>query len=596
MRHATIKTAVLLSDEEKYGLKKRFEAFLEEPAECVFEVDPSVIGGFLAYVDGMIYDMSIKTKLKDIHTETHDLIRKSEVLKTAEQPFYSETVYERFMERLKELDSGPREYKYGIVQSCADGIVVIDGLSDSRYGEILMFENGAFGMALDLSKKGVGAVLFSDANHVRAGGIVRGTGRVVDVKVGRALLGRTVDPLGRPLDGMPLVTKQFRPLESPAPGIMDRAPVSQPMQTGILAIDSMIPVGKGQRELIIGDRQTGKTSIALSAMLNQSKNGVICVYCAIAQKASSVAMLVNELKERGAYENCIIVVSTASDSAAMQYITPYVGCSIGEYFMYMGRDVLIVYDDLSKHAMSYRTLSLLLKRPPGREAYPGDVFYLHSRLLERAAKLSDEKGGGSMTALPIIETVAGDISAYIPTNVISITDGQIYLDSEIFHSGVRPALDVGLSVSRVGRSAQTKAMKAVSGQLRIQLAQYRELSVFSQFDSDLDKNTRRLLNRGERLAELMKQDKNIVFELSEQVAVLLAYERGMFDSVPVSGVIELRRLFCEYLRENENVLMDVIDRTGELSDNTKETLLSIIDRFAEMQLKKGDKEGADADA
>ena len=373
-------------------------------------------------------------------------------------------------EKISRFTYEPKIYEYGTVVSCSDGIVQVSGLSHSRYGELLEFENNSYGLALDLRLDGVGAVLLSGAEDVPSGSIVRGTGRVADIGVGEALLGRVVDPIGRPLDGQELQVEKYRPIEGPAPTIMQRAPVDTPLETGLLAIDSMIPIGRGQRELIIGDRQTGKTSIALSAMLNQKGKGVICVYCSIGQKASTIAQLVHTLEQAGAMEHTVVVASTASDSSAMQYLAPYAACAVAEDFMYQGRDALVIYDDLSKHAVAYRAMSLLLRRPPGREAYPGDVFYLHSRLLERAAKLSPEMGGGSMTALPIVETMAGDISAYIPTNVISITDGQIYLETELFHAGIRPAVNVGLSVSRVGRAAQHEAMKKVSGSMRLDVA------------------------------------------------------------------------------------------------------------------------------
>ncbi len=574
MQQATVKTAALLAPVEQQRLIDQLAALLGEAVECTFEHDPTLIGGFRAYCDGVLYDMSMQTKLEEMRSAAEAAAQAG--------GFYSETISENFLERLAQMDVGARSYEYGIVKSSADGVVHIDGLGDSKYGEILSFENNVFGMALDLSIHGVGAVLFSGEDAVSAGSVVRGTGRVLDVKVGSALLGRVVDPLGRPLDGKPLVTKRLWPLENPAPSIMDRTSVHQPLQTGILSVDSMIPIGKGQRELIIGDRQMGKTAIAVSAMLSQSKKGVICVYCAIGQKAASVAQLIRTLEDNGALENSIIVAATASDSSAMQYIAPYAGCAIAEYFMNKGRDVLVVYDDLSKHATAYRTMSLLLKRPPGREAYPGDVFYLHSRLLERAAKLSPERGGGSMTALPIVETMAGDISAYIPTNVISITDGQIYLESELFHAGVRPAVNVGLSVSRVGRAAQPAAMKKVSGALRLALAQYRELSVFAQFDSDIDYNTRKMLDQGERLTELLKQDQSTVFALSDQVAVLLAYQQGMFDGFPMKDVCAVRKSLCDYLHKSVKGTLDAIDNTGDLSDADKTSLLMAIENYRKL--------------
>ncbi len=484
-------------------------------------------------------------------------------------------------EKLKDFHPEMVSYEYGTVQSCADGIVRISGLTRAEYGELLEFENNVYGIALDMSLDGVSAALFSRGDTVRPGAPVQGTGRVADIGVGKELLGRVIDPIGRPLDGLPLHTREFRPVESPAPAIMDRAPVDTPLETGVLAVDSMIPIGRGQRELIIGDRQTGKTSIALSAMANQKDTGVICVYCAIGQKAASVANLVHTLQESGTMEHTVVVASTAADSSAMQYLAPYAACAVAEHFMYNGQDALVVYDDLSKHAVAYRTMSLLLRRPSGREAYPGDVFYLHSRLLERAARLSPEKGGGSMTALPIIETMAGDISAYIPTNVISITDGQIYLESELFHAGVRPAVNVGLSVSRVGRAAQYGAMKAVSGSLRLQVAQYRDMAVFAQFGADVDAATKKLLDQGERMTELLKQARERILKLSEQVALLEALRIDALQSIPTARVIRFSRQLLEWLWSNHSQIMTAIDQGKELPEDLSKPLEQAITAFAE---------------
>jgi F-type H+-transporting ATPase subunit alpha len=483
-------------------------------------------------------------------------------------------------EKIKHFEFSPKVYEYGTVQSSSDDIVQVDGLPHSHYGELLEFENDAYGLALDLRLGGVGAVLLTSGSHISTGSVVRGTGRTADICVGPELLGRVIDPIGRPLDGKELHASKFRPIENPAPSIMNRMPVKKPLETGILAVDSMIPIGRGQRELIIGDRQTGKTSIALSAMLNQKGKDVVCIYCAIGQKASTVARLVHTLEQAGAMEHTIVVSSTASDCAAMQYLAPYAGCAIGEHFMYEGKDVLIVYDDLSKHAVAYRTISLLLRRPSGREAYPGDVFYLHSRLLERAAKLDDSLGGGSMTALPIVETMAGDISAYIPTNVISITDGQVYLESELFHSGVRPAVNVGLSVSRVGRSAQQDAMKKVSGSLRLDVAQYRDMAVFAQFGADIDETTASLLHRGEQLIELLKQPQNELLSLAEQVAILSAFSQNCFKVIPLSKVPEHKRALLSYLKQEYAHLLQTINATGTLDESSKETLADAIARFS----------------
>ena len=483
-------------------------------------------------------------------------------------------------ERLEGFSPEMVTYEYGRVKSVQDGIVQVEGLPHAKYGELLEFEGQVYGMALDMSLTGVGAALLGKADTVVPGSVVRGTGRISDVCVGRELLGRVVDPIGRPLDGMPLKAQRFREVECPAPAIMDRAPVDTPMETGILAIDSMIPIGRGQRELIIGDRQTGKTTIALSTMLNQKDSGVISVYCAIGQKAASVAGIVRQLQEAGALERCVVVAATASDSAAMQYLAPYAACAIAEEFMHQGKDVLVVYDDLSKHAVAYRTMSLLLRRPSGREAYPGDVFYLHSRLLERAAHLSKEQGGGSITALPIVETMAGDISAYIPTNVISITDGQIFLESELFHAGVRPAVNVGLSVSRVGRSAQHPAMRDVSGSLRLEVAQYRDMAVFAQFGADVDAETKKLLDRGARMTELLKQSQQQIYKLSAQVALLLAYGENLLQDIPTQKVGDFAEKLLAHLYSQAASGMKTIDTTKRLSQSGRRTLTGIIRDFA----------------
>ena len=483
-------------------------------------------------------------------------------------------------ERLEGFSPEMVTYEYGRVKSVQDGIVQVEGLPHAKYGELLEFEGQVYGMALDMSLTGVGAALLGKADTVVPGSVVRGTGRISDVCVGRELLGRVVDPIGRPLDGMPLKAQRFLEVECPAPAIMDRAPVDTPMETGILAIDSMIPIGRGQRELIIGDRQTGKTTIALSTMLNQKDSGVISVYCAIGQKAASVAGIVRQLQEAGAMERCVVVAATASDSAAMQYLAPYAACAIAEEFMHQGKDVLVVYDDLSKHAVAYRTMSLLLRRPSGREAYPGDVFYLHSRLLERAAHLSKEQGGGSITALPIVETMAGDISAYIPTNVISITDGQIFLESELFHAGVRPAVNVGLSVSRVGRSAQHPAMRDVSGSLRLEVAQYRDMAVFAQFGADVDAETKKLLDRGARMTELLKQSQKQIYKLSAQVALLLAYDENLLQDIPTQKVGDFAEKLLAHLYSQAASGMKTVDTTKRLSQSGRRTLTGIIRDFA----------------
>ena len=484
-------------------------------------------------------------------------------------------------ERISSFDGGPVCFRKGTVLRSGDCVARIGGLPSRKYGELLEFSGGVFGMALDLYDDKVGAVILDGEDTVSEGDSATGTGRVAEVPVGDELIGRIIDPIGRPLDRRPLDTKRYLPLERSAPRIMDRRPVDTPLETGILAIDSMVPIGRGQRELIIGDRQTGKTSIALDSIINQKDKGVICVYCAIGQKASNVAGVISTLEKSGAMQYTVIVAATASDSPAIQYLAPYAACSVAEDFMEQGRDVLVVYDDLSKHAVAYRTMSLLLHRPPGREAYPGDVFYLHSRLLERSACLSKEKGGGSITALPIIETMGGNISAYIPTNVISITDGQIYLEEELFHSGVRPAVNTGLSVSRVGRAAQKKAMRAVSGTLRMELSKYREMAVFTRFGSEVDSATAKMLHRGETLTELFKQHKSSPYSLFEQTALLLAYQSGVFDSINTRDIGKTAAKLLEFLADSAESEKKAINESGELSDDVKQSLEDKFLKFKE---------------
>ncbi len=489
------------------------------------------------------------------------------------------TKSEYLKKRLESFTFEPVVYDYGTVKSVGDGVARVEGLQNRLYGELLEFKNGVFGMALDLEENGVGAVLFDSGEGVVVGDSVRGTGRVAEIPIGNALLGRVIDPIGRAIDGKPLDVHDYLPAERPAPTIIDRRPVDTPLETGILAIDSMVPIGRGQRELIIGDRQTGKTAIALDAVFNQKNSDVICVYCAIGQKASNIAHIIEQLKKNDALKYTVVVAATASDSPATQYLAPYCACSVAEGFMNMGKDVLVVYDDLSKHAVAYRAMSLLLHRPPGREAYPGDVFYLHSRLLERSACLSKKLGGGSITALPIIETMGGNISAYIPTNVISITDGQIYLESELFHSGIRPAVNTGLSVSRVGRSAQSDAMKKVSGTLRIELSQYREMAIFTRFGSDVDESTAKLLRRGECLTQLLKQGKGEPMSLFEQVATLLAYKNDIFDGVKTKNVKETAKKLLMHLKIRCTPLVSEINTTGALSDEAENSLVAVMKEF-----------------
>lgn len=492
-----------------------------------------------------------------------------------------ESKSEYLKQRLASFEFERVVYPFGTVKSVGDGVARVEGLSGRLYGELLEFEGGVFGMALDLQENGVGAVLFDSADSVSVGHKVRGTGRVAEIPIGDALLGRVIDPIGRPLDGKPLEVDEYLPAERPAPGIIDRRPVDTPLETGILAIDSMVPVGRGQRELIIGDRQTGKTSIALDAVFNQKNTDVICVYCAIGQKASNVAHVIDMLKKNKAMDYTVVVASTASDSPATQYLAPYCACSVAEGFMNEGKDVLVIYDDLSKHAVAYRAMSLLLHRPPGREAYPGDVFYLHSRLLERSACLSEKLGGGSITALPIIETMGGNISAYIPTNVISITDGQIYLESELFHSGIRPAVNTGLSVSRVGRSAQHKAMRKVSGTLRIELSQYREMAVFTRFGSDVDESTAKLLKKGECLTELLKQGRGEPMSLFDQTAILYAYNSDVFENVAVKDVKSTAKKLLDELHAKCSACVDEVNNTGEMSETVESHISELMSEFKE---------------
>lgn len=578
--NAILRIAPPYTKTEISKIEAEFSARLEQDVRFTVKEDSTLLGGFIAMIDGIVYDNSLATRLQTIR---HSISGNQASAAQPDPELMSVSSY--LKNRIAQVKTEPSIYKYGMVKSCQDDVVQIDGLPGIRFGEILEFDGGGYALALDLRLDGAGAVLLTEQAGVKAGLLARGTGRVAEICVGSPLLGRVIDPIGRPLDGKELKCNEYRPIETAAPTIMQRSPVNTPLETGILSIDSLIPIGRGQRELIIGDRQTGKTSIALSAIINQARldSGVISVYCAIGQKASTVASVVNTLEQTGAMKNTIVVMSTASDSAAMQYLAPYAACAIAEKFMYEGKDVLVVYDDLSKHATAYRTISLLLRRPSGREAYPGDVFYLHSRLLERAAKLSDSLGGGSITAMPIVETMAGDISAYIPTNIISITDGQIYLESELFHAGFRPAVNVGLSVSRVGRAAQHSALKSVSGSLRLDIAMYRDMAVFSQFGADIDQATATLLKSGERLDELLKQPVDEMLPLAKQVAVLLAAQQNVFMDYPVSEVSAKKRYMFERLDRLCPHLMARINHTGELRDEDKDSLIGYI-----QEIFKGD--------
>lgn len=468
----------------------------------------------------------------------------------------------------------------GTVIEIGDGIAHIHGLDKAMSGELLDFGNDIYGMVLNLEQDNVGAVLLGGDTKIKEGDIVKRTGKIMQVPVGESMIGRVVDALGRPIDGKgPIYTTQSRPIEYPAPGIADRKSVKEPLQTGIKAIDALVPIGRGQRELIIGDRGTGKTAIAVDTILNQKGQNCICIYVAIGQKASTIARVVKTFEDHGAMDYTIVVAATASDSAPLQYMAPYSGVTMGEHFMYQGKHVLCVYDDLSKHATAYRAMSLLLRRPPGREAYPGDVFYLHSRLLERAAKLSDELGGGSITALPIIETLAGDVSGYIPTNVISITDGQIMLQTEAFYSGIRPAIDVGLSVSRVGGSAQIKAMKQIAGRMRLDLAQYRELAAFAQFGSDLDKSTKEQLDRGVRMVETLKQAQYSPLRVDEQILVIYTAVRGFLSDIPVNQVVNFQRDFLKFMNSNHPEIGQTIVEKQKLDDALEASINSAIEEF-----------------
>ena len=501
----------------------------------------------------------------------------------------SEKISEVIRSQIKYYENAIIQNETGTVLTVGDGISRVSGLTNCMSGELLEFQDGSFGMAQNLEENSVSAVLFGSDVGIQEGQTVKRTGRVVSVPVGEALLGRVVNAIGQPIDGAgPIASQEYRAVESPAPGIIDRQPVKEPMQTGIKAIDSMIPIGRGQRELIIGDRQTGKTTIALDTILNQKGKDVICIYVAIGQKRSTVTGLVNTLKEAGAMDYTIVVAATASEPSPLQYLAPYAGCAMGEFFMNRGQHVLIVYDDLSKHAVAYRAISLLIRRPPGREAYPGDVFYLHSRLLERAAKLSAEKGAGSMTALPIIETQAGDVSAYIPTNVISITDGQIFLETELFHSGVMPAVNPGISVSRVGGNAQVKAMKKVAGTLKLIYSQYRELQSFAQFGSDLDADTKARLAQGERIVEVLKQGKSAPVSVEKQVAILYAVVNNILLPIPVEDIREFEEDLYRFLDRDPDAVsvMEEIRKTGAYSEDAEARLKAALQRCTKEFLQR----------
>ena len=545
--------------------EKRLTAFLRkrygDGAELVWVEDHTLENGFRLETGDDVFDWSPQGRL-------NQLAARLKAVDTSEQnviPLLRDTVESWTPKALVRTT--------GKVLTVEDGIATVSGMPDAFYGEILLFEGGIRGMVQNLDRDEIGCILFDDDAAIQQGSKVFRTGRVAGIPAGEKFLGRVVDALGSPIDGLgPIESEGYRPIEAPAPDIISRQPVNQPMETGLLTIDSMFPIGRGQRELIIGDRQTGKTAIALDTILNQKGKNVVCVYVAIGQKTSSVSQLVETLRKHDAMGYTIVVSATASDSAPLQYIAPYAGCALGEYFMQKGRDVLIVYDDLSKHAVAYRALSLLLGRSPGREAYPGDVFYLHSRLLERAAHLSEERGGGSMTALPIVETQAGDVSAYIPTNIISITDGQIFLESELFFAGQRPAVNIGLSVSRVGGDAQTQAMKKAVGAIRLELAQYRELEVFTQFSSDLDEGTQRELQNGQALMRLLRQRQYHPYRQHEQVILLMAAQGHLFQHVPLNRMDEIVAELLRHVEQEESVLCARIEETGKASPDELQRL------------------------
>ena len=566
-------TAVLYSntppsDEQE----KKFIDFLKqrynEDISLVWKKTDIPEGGFKLEVGSEVFDWSIDGRLAQFKEALSKLKNKSNDI----IPLIRETVENWTPEAIAE--------EIGEVLTVGDGIATVSGLKNATYGEILLFTSGVRGMVQDLRDGEIGCILFGSDEEISEGSMVKRTGKTAGVPVGDEFIGRVVNALGVPIDGQGEIhSVDYRAVENPAPGIIDRQPVCAPMETGILAIDSMFPIGRGQRELIIGDRQTGKTAIAIDTILNQKGKDVICIYVAIGQKASSVAQLVQNLKSRGAMEYTIIVNASASDSAPLQYIAPYAGCALGEYFMDNGKDVLIVYDDLSKHAIAYRSLSLLLERAPGREAYPGDVFYLHSRLLERSAHLSDEKGGGSMTALPIVETQSGDVSAYIPTNIISITDGQIFLESDLFFAGQRPAVNVGLSVSRVGGDAQTKAMKKAAGAIRLDLAQYREMEVFTQFASDLDDATKAQLTYGQGLMQVLKQEQYKPYKHHEQVIILVVVLNHLLQNIAPGRVTVTVQNMLKYFEEKHFEIAENINGSGVLEDECREEIIRIAKEF-----------------
>lgn len=568
-------TATLLcvtppDERQEQGIRAFLQKKYGEDVALTIQQDASLKSGFQLHVGSEVYDWSAKGRMEQFRQQVEQLVAKNT----------RKDIIPLLRSSIDEFRLLAKSSEVGTVKSIGDGIAVVEGLEHAAYGEILMFDNGIKGMVQDLRRNETGCILFDNADDISAGSKVARTGKTAGVPVGDAFLGRVVDALGRPIDGGEAIPADgYRPVEEPAPGIIDRQSVDTPMETGLLSIDAMFPIGRGQRELIIGDRQTGKTAIALDAMLNQKGKNVICVYVAIGQKASSVAQLVENLRKRDAMDYCVVVSATAGEADTMQYIAPYAGCAMAEYFMHKGRDVLIVYDDLSKHAIAYRAMSLLLERAPGREAYPGDVFYLHSRLLERSAHLSDKLGGGSMTALPIVETQAGDVSAYIPTNIISITDGQIFLESDLFFAGQRPAVNVGLSVSRVGGAAQTKATKKATGSLRLDLAQYREMEVFTQFSSDLDDSTKEQLHYGQGLMRILRQKQYHPLSMHQQVIVLVCAMGHVLSKVAVKDVTDFRDALLDHFEQEHSDLCRSLEDEKVLTDDMKQEILRIAEAF-----------------
>lgn len=576
--HAVLRCVTEPSEEQRQKfvqfLKNKYE--LEDTDQVNLEIvqDPDVHGGFILDIGSDEYDWSTRGRERQFENQINDARARAAREKS------QEGIMEIMRAAVEQFHLEAEQSEVGHVLTAGDGIVTITGLDHVQYGEILVFENGVKGMVQNIGEDGIGAILFDAEGSIGEGTRVTGTGKRAGIACGDGYLGRVIDALGNPIDGgAPVKGDEYRAIEQPAPGIIDRQPVTVPLETGILAIDSMFPIGRGQRELIIGDRQTGKTSIAMDAVLNQKGKDCYCVYVAIGQKASTVASIVNTLKKNDAMSYTIVVASTAADPAPLQYIAPYAATSIAEYFMHRGKDVLIIYDDLSKHAVAYRTLSLLLGRSPGREAYPGDVFYLHSRLLERSSRLSENLGGGSITALPIIETQDGDVSAYIPTNVISITDGQIFLESDLFFEGQRPAVNVGLSVSRVGGAAQTKAMKKAAGSLRIDLAQFREMQVFTQFSSDLDEATQNQLKQGNVLMELLKQPLGHPLSTADQVITLCVAEHKKMINVPVKNVKAYQKEMLAFFADKYSDIVEEINKKGQLPDELTERILAAADEF-----------------